>query len=177
MHMNVNYLDFLLRAAGIPIDGVSGNGTPWYDASATAAQITQGNSIVANYLANSALIDAQTDQVAVLQAAYAAAINAPISFKNAAGVTSTYPSGNTVAINGQTAKQNLEDCIAAGASAWSLGCWLDTNNVAQTFTFADLQGLAAAMEAVVTTDWKDLVAKISAVQAATTISAVQAVTF
>jgi hypothetical protein len=123
------------------------------------------------------LAQALATKTAELQSDYVAAINAPVSFKNAAGVTSTYPSGNTVQINGQTAKQNLEDALTAGSAAWTLNAWLDTNGVAQTFTFADLQGLAAAMEAVVTVDWKDLVAKIAAAQAATTVAAIQAITF
>ena len=120
---------------------------------------------------------AKTAQIALLKAGYQTAINAPVTFKNAAGVTSTYPSGNTVLINGMRAKDLLAEVIAAGEAAWTLGKWLDTNNVAQTFTFADLQGLAAAMEAAVTTDWTDLVAKIAQVNAATTVAEVQSITF
>ncbi|MDE3022970.1 MAG: hypothetical protein KGI54_14120, partial [Pseudomonadota bacterium] len=104
-------------------------------------------------------------------------VNAPVTYKNAAGVTSTYPAGDTMQINGKTALQNLEACLDAGSSAWTLGVWLDTNNVTQTFTFADLQGLAAAMSAIDTLDWKDLLAKIAAVQAATTVTDVEAITF
>ena len=78
-------------------------------------------------------------------------------------------------INGMKASDLLSQVIAAGSSAWTLGKWIDANDVAQTFTFADLQGLAAAMEAAVTTDWTDLVAKIAQVNAATSVSAVQAI--
>jgi len=120
---------------------------------------------------------AQSAQIALLQSAYQTAMNAPVTFKNAAGVTSTYPSGNTLLINGMRARDMLSEVIAAGSSAWTLGKWLDTNNVAQTFTFADLQGLAAAMEAAITLDWSDLVTKIAEVNAATTVAEVQAVTF
>ena len=123
------------------------------------------------------LAQAQAAQIATLQAAYKAAINTPVSFKNAAGVTSTYPAGNTVALNGATAMQNLQRALDAGSNAWTLGKWLDTNNVDQTFTYADLQGLAAAMAAAQTLDWQDLVAKVAEVNAATTVSAVQAITF
>ncbi len=121
------------------------------------------------------LAQSQAAQIATLQAAYLAAINSPVSFKNAAGVTSTYPAGNTLLINGQSAQSVIMSVIAAGSAAWTLGKWLDTNNVAQTFTFADTQGLAAAMEAAATLDWQDLVAKIAEVQAATTVSAVWAI--
>ena len=123
------------------------------------------------------LVNSKAAQIATLQASYQAAINAPVSFKNAAGVTSTYPAGDTVALNGATAMQNLQRALDAGSAAWTLGKWLDTNNVAQTFTYADLQGLAAAMAAAQTLDWQDLVAKVAEVNAATTVSAVQAVTF
>ena len=121
------------------------------------------------------LAQAQASQIAILQSSYQSAINAPVTFKNAAGVTSTYPSGNTVLINGMRAKDLLAEVIAAGEAAWTLGKWLDRNNVAQTFTFADLQGLAAAMEAAATVDWTDLVDKIAQVNEATSVSAVQAI--
>lgn len=121
------------------------------------------------------LAQAKASQIALLQSAYKTAINAPVTFKNAAGVTSTYPSGNTVLTNGMKASALLAQVIAAGSSAWTLGKWLDTNNVAQTFTFADLQGLAAAMEAAITLDWTDLIAKIDEVNNATTVSEVQAI--
>jgi len=120
---------------------------------------------------------AQSAQIALLQSAYQTAMNAPVSFKNSAGITSTYPSGNTLLTNGMKARDMLAEVIAAGSSAWTLGKWLDTNNVAQTFTFADLQGLAAAMEAAITIDWSDLVTKIAEVNAATTVAEVQAITF
>jgi len=123
------------------------------------------------------LAQAQSAQIALLQSAYQTAINTPVTFTNAAGVTSTYPSGNTLLINGMRARDMLSEVISAGSSAWTLGKWLDTNNVAQTFTFADLQGLAAAMEAAITIDWTDLVSKIAEVNAATTVAEVQAVTF
>jgi hypothetical protein len=119
---------------------------------------------------------AQKVQVALLQATYQSEINAPVTFKNAAGVTSTYSAGNVVALNGQTAKQNVEDSLAVGAAGWTMGLWLDTNNVAQVFTYADLQGLSDAMGAVVQTDWKILVQKIAAVQAAATVADVQSIT-
>ena len=136
-----------------------------------------GGELVAGLVDTRPLAQVQAAQVSALQAAYQAAINAPVTFENAAGVTSTYPAGSTVALNGATSTQNLNDCIAAGAPAWTLGHWLDTNNTAQVFTYADLQGLAAAMEAQEVYDWTDLVAKVAEVQAATTTAAVEAITF
>ena len=119
------------------------------------------------------LADAQSAQVAILQAAYHAAVNAPVTFQNAAGVTSTYPAGDTVLLNGQTAKQALSDVITAGSTAWTLGYWIDTAGVSQIFTYADLQALAGAMEAVEVAAFQDIETKAAQVQAATTVAAVQ----
>ena len=123
------------------------------------------------------LAQAQQAQINALKTSYQTAINVPVSFKNAAGVTSTYPAGLTISLNGQTAMQNLNNVLVAGVTAWTLGKWLDCFDVAQTFTFTDLQGLAAAMEGVQTLDWQDLIAKVAEVNMATTVSAVQAITF
>ena len=123
------------------------------------------------------LSNAQSAQIQILQASYQKAINSPISFTNAAGVTSTYPSGNTIALNGQTAAQNLSNAITAGSSAWITNLWLDSNNIAQKFTFADLEGLSQAMQNATSLDWSELITKIAAVQAATSIQDVQSVTF
>lgn len=123
------------------------------------------------------LAAAQASQISILQQSYKNSVNAPVSYMNAAGVTSTYPAGGTMQVNGNTALQNLEACLDAGSSAWTLGVWLDTNNIAQTFSYADLQGLAKAISAVDTLDWTDLLARIAAVQAATTVSEVEAITF
>ena len=117
----------------------------------------------------------QEEKIVELQVAYNAAVSTPVTFKNAAGVTSTYPAGNTLISNGMTAQQMLSTILAGGASAWTLGKWLDTNGVAQTFTFADVQGLAAAVEAVDAPDYMRLVALIAQVQDATTVAAVQAI--
>lgn len=139
--------------------------------------VPNGSGGYTNAPASVLLEQAQSVQIAFLKSGYQTAINAPVTFKNAAGITSTYPSGNTILITGDKAKTLLAETIAAGASAWTLGKWLDTNDVAQTFTFADLQGLASAMEAAVTVDYETLVSKIAEVNAATTISEVQAVTW
>lgn len=120
---------------------------------------------------------AKTAQLAVLQSGYQSAINIPVSFKNAAGVTSTYAFGNTITPGGSNAQSLLTQIISTGSSAWRAGVWFDTNGVAQTMTFADLQGLASAVEAMETPDEQDLMTKISEMQSATTISAVQAIVF
>lgn len=117
------------------------------------------------------LAQAQASQIAVLNAAYQAAIVAPVSFRTAAGTTANFPQSNQ-------AKQYLAQCMGAGAAAWTLNLWLDVNNTpVSPFTFADLQGLAAAFEAAEIPEYQDLLTKVAAVQAATTVAAAQAVTF
>ena len=123
------------------------------------------------------LTQAQASQIAALQSSYQAAISAPVSFKNAAGVTSTYAFGNTLTMGGTNAQELLTQILAAGTADWKAGVWFDTAGVAQTMTFADLQGLAAAFEAMETPDEQNLMTKIAEVQAATTVAAVEAITF
>ncbi len=118
---------------------------------------------------------AKSAQSAMLQQSYQSAISAPLPFTNSAGVTSSYAFGNTVAPSGSNAQNLLTQIIAAGSAAWKAGVWFDTNGIAQTMTFADLQGLAAAIEAMETPDEQALMSKLADVQAATTVAAVQAI--
>jgi hypothetical protein len=136
----------------------------------TATQITNATNAAE-------LLYAQSAQIALLQASFKAAMTSPVPFTNAAGVASSYPNMDTISFNGKTAIQNIESVINAGSAAWTFAHWLDVNGVAQTFTFADVQGLASAMAAQDTPSELNLVAKIGQVQAATTVSAVQAITF
>ena len=117
------------------------------------------------------LDESKAAQIAALQASYQAAIRAPISFTTAAGAQAIFPQTDQ-------AKGYLAQCISAGAAAWTLNLWLDASGTPVTpFSYADLQGLAAAMEAVEVPDYRQLLALIGAVQAATTIVAVQAITW
>lgn len=133
--------------------------------------------IGAEYPATPTLAQAKAAQVAVLQSAYQAAISAPVTFKNAAGVTSAYAFGNTLTLGGANAQDLLTQIVDAGAAAWKVGVWFDTNGVAQAMTFADLQSLVAAIEAAETPDEQNLMTKIAQVQAAATVAQVQSVTF
>lgn len=114
---------------------------------------------------------AQSAQIATLNAAYQTAINAPVSFTNAAGTAATFNQD-------ATAKGNLQDALLASekSGVWSINLWLTTSGTPVTpFTYADLQGLAAAMDAVDAPDYQQLLTLISQVNAATTITAVQAI--
>ena len=120
---------------------------------------------ISNATAAATLVFTKTANIAVLQAAYQTAINAPVTFKNAAGVTSTYTFGSTLTHGGTNAQELLTQILSAGSTAWTAGVWFDTAGVAQAMTFADLQGLASAVEAMETPDEQHLMTKIAAVQA------------
>jgi hypothetical protein len=121
----------------------------------------------------STLSGAKTAQIAALQSAYELAISAPVNFTTAAGTTATFSqSAQNVA--------NLQSMLLAGekSQTWPLNLWLDSAGVPITpFTYADMQGLAAAMEAYDAPQYADLLAKVAQVQAATTVAQVQSVTF
>ena len=117
------------------------------------------------------LEQAQAAQIDTLNAAYQAAITAPVSYTNAAGATATFNQDST-------AKSNLQNALLASqkSQTWPLGLWLDVSGRPITpFTYADLQGLAEAMEAADTPDYQKLLTLIGQVSAATTVEAVQAV--
>ena len=117
------------------------------------------------------LANAKGAQSAQLQAAYQAAILAPVSFTTAAGATANFAQD-------ATAKANLQDALAGSekSSAWALNLWLDVNGATVTpFTYGDLQGLAAAMEAYDVPKYSELLALLAQVNSATTPAAVNAV--
>ena len=112
---------------------------------------------------------AQSAQIAILTAARNAAMLAPVSFKTAAGTTAMF-STSAQAIS------YLQGVIDAGSAAWSANLWLSNAGTPITpFTFADVQGLAAAIEAVETPEYQELLKLIGEVMAATTVAAMQAV--
>lgn len=157
----------------IPSDGIECTQAQYQ----TSNQWQVVNGAIVSAPASVLLAQAQSAQIIVLKTAYQTAINAPVTFTNAAGVTSTYAFGNSLSPSGSNAQDLLTQIIAAGSAAWKAGVWFDTNGVAQTMTFADLQELAVAIEAAQTVDEQDLMTKMAEVQAATSISAVQAITF
>jgi hypothetical protein len=121
--------------------------------------------------AGPSLADVQAAQIAVLNDAYQAAINAPVSFTTAAGATALFNQN-------ATAKANLQDALLASekAASWPINLWVSASGSPITpFTYADLQGLAAAMEAVDAPDYQQLLTLMAEVTNATTIAAVQAV--
>lgn len=119
------------------------------------------------------LAAAKQAQTEILQAAYNISILAPVSFTTAAGTTSMFAQD-------VTSKANMQDAIDAGikSETWDLNLWLDANGAVITpFTLSDLQSLAAALEAYDTPKFSELLSLLAQVNAATTIEAVQAVTW
>ena len=123
----------------------------------------------------STLAQQQQANITMLQTAYQTAINAPVMFKNAGAVTSTYAFGSTLTHGGTNAQSLLTQILSAGSTAWIAGVWFDIAGVAQTMTFADLQGIALAVEAMETPDEQHLMTKIAAVQAQTSLPYVEVI--
>ena len=114
---------------------------------------------------------AQALQTAILAAEYDLAIIAPVEYTSVAGTTAIFSQD-------AKAKENLQNAItgATPSGIWDLDLWLDVNNVViKPFTFADLEGLAAAMKAHDIPEYKHLLDKISLVHAANTIPAIKAI--
>lgn len=119
------------------------------------------------------LSQAQSEQIVILRAAYQFAIQQPVEFTTEGGHTDTF-AADTQSVN------NLEAMLCAYAKSlqFPLNLWLNAAGVPVTpFTFADLQGLAQAIANQATPDYQELLAKIAAVMAATTVDAVSAVTW
>jgi len=119
------------------------------------------------------LADAQVQQIAILLAAYAADCAQPVSFTTAGKVTKTFQADPGSV---QVLQQTLAGLSAAQATPAGF-YWVAADNTQVPFSFADLQGLAAAMLAQGWTAFQHLQTLKAEVNAATTIAAAQAVTW
>lgn len=123
--------------------------------------------------AGAQLAAAKAGKIAALNAAYAQSQLAPVSYTTKAGATAQFNQAPSDI-------DNLQKAIlgSQASGTWPLNLWQDaTGAVITPFTFADLQGLAAAMEAQDTPDYTHLLALLAAVTAATTLEAVAAITW
>ena len=119
------------------------------------------------------LAQAQSAQVALVTSAYQVAISASVSFTTSGKVTKTFQAD-------AQSRQNLSDMIAAcaGAGATPAGFyWVAADNTQVPFTYADLQGLAAAIGTQGWAAFQRLQAAKAAIAAATSVTAAQAVAF
>ncbi|MDE3023317.1 MAG: DUF4376 domain-containing protein, partial [Pseudomonadota bacterium] len=119
------------------------------------------------------LAQAQAAQIASLSSAYRSAIVTPVSYTSKGGVTKTYqadPASQTLLM------QATQGYGIAGATPTGF-YWKSEDNTEVPFTLADLQGLYMAMLSQGWTAFQHLQSLKSQVSAATSISAVQAITW
>ncbi len=119
------------------------------------------------------LSEAQTAQIASLQAAFNTAMVAPVTVTLASGTSYSF------ATDTQSLK-NLNESISANISnaTWTPNFWYTASgSVATPVTYADLHAIAEGVQSFQVPDIQNLHTKIGEVLAATTVSAVQAITF
>lgn len=117
------------------------------------------------------LATAQAEQIATLNTAYNAALQAPVSFTTAGGVTKTFKT-DQVSVNYLMSMQLAFQQAGAVPSGF---IWLAADGTQAPFTYADILGLSHAIGVAGLAQWQHLQTQISAVNAATTVAAVQAV--
>lgn len=132
-----------------------------------------GQLVVTNPTSAFLLQQAQAAQIAMLALAYQSAIVQPVNFTTAAGVAKNFQAdANSV--------NNLQSMLAACTPAGKTPAgfyWVAADNTQVPFTLTDMQGLAAAIGAQGWTAFQHLQTQKSAVLAATTVSAVNAISW
>lgn len=149
-----------------PVDAVAAALT---NIDAALAQIApfDGGTVVTDE--SQSLAAVQLRQCAVLDAAYTAAIAQAVSFTTAAADTASYQSD-------PASVANLSNCLLgwmASAAVPTGFYWLSSDNTRVAFTYADLQGLAAAFIGAGHAAFAQLQDLKAAVRAATTVDAVR----
>lgn len=119
------------------------------------------------------LAQAQTQQIAVLEEAYASAITQPVTFTTSGGVKKTFQADADSQIVLIKAQQGYAIVGAVPDGFY----WVASDNTQVPFTLADLKGLYAAMLAQGWSAFQYLQTQKAAVRAATTLAAVKAVTW
>lgn len=135
--------------------------------------VSDGQLAVVTQTMGEMLAAAQAEQVLIVNAAYASAVQQPVTFKTAAGVSAQFDadSGSQTILMQATQGYVLANAVPTDFY------WVAADNTRVPFTLADLQGLYQAM---LSQGWaafqkrQELKADIAA---ATTVAAVQAVTW
>lgn len=117
------------------------------------------------------LSDWQTYQKTAIDAAYAAAVTANLSFKTAGGVTAMFEAD----VDSQTLVMQATQGYAIAGATPSGFYWLSADNTQVPFTLADLQGLYQAILSQGWTAFQKRTTLKQQIDEATTISAVQAI--
>ncbi|MCW3641763.1 DUF4376 domain-containing protein [Burkholderia cenocepacia] len=117
------------------------------------------------------LPEAQAMQTAIVQAAYGAAVQAPVAFKSAAGVTQTFDAdqASQLVLMQTTQGYTLANAVPTGFY------WKAADNTHIAFTLSDLQGLYAAMLEQGWNAFQKLQSLKAAIAAATSVSAVESI--
>ncbi|MCK4121416.1 DUF4376 domain-containing protein [Ralstonia pseudosolanacearum] len=116
---------------------------------------------------------AQAAQVALLRAAYAGAIAQSVSYTSKGGITKTYQ------VDPQSVA-NLSQMLLAFQAPQAVPTgfyWVAVDNAQVPFTYADMQALAQVMGVQGATAFQKLQSLKAEVNAATTVAAIQAVTW
>ena len=124
-------------------------------------------------LVPSALANAQNKQIATIQEAYNAQLKA--------GITAT-GGGITATLAADVESQNLFTrfivaCMAGGVPSTQSETIFDINGTPIINTLANIQVLLATYASLIKADQTNMLTKIAAVQAATTVEAVQAISY
>jgi len=119
------------------------------------------------------LQEAQAQQINSLWQAYQTATQAPVSYTSKGGVTKTYQADPQSVAN----LTQMLLAFQAAAATPSGFYWVAADNTQVPFTYADMQGLAAAFGAQGAAAFQRLRALKAEIKAATTVSAVQAITW
>ncbi len=117
------------------------------------------------------LAAAQAAQISSVNAAYRAAIEQPVSFKTAAGVTEEFDADES----SQTVLVKVTQGYVLAGTVPSDFYWVAADNTKVSFALTDLQGLYQAMLAQGWGAFQKLQTLKSEIAAATTVSAVQAI--
>jgi hypothetical protein len=135
--------------------------------------VAQGNTVTPAQTPAEILGDAQEAQKAIILAAYNNVMFTPVTFTNAAKVTSVY----------QTDEGSLGVLLKATTGYQIAGAtptgfyWRDANNVNQPFTLADLQGLNGTMLSQGWGAFQHRTTKNNDINAATDVATIQAITW
>jgi Domain of unknown function (DUF4376) len=119
------------------------------------------------------LAQAQATQLATLASSYQAAILKNVSYTSKAGVAKTYQADPSSVSNLQASLLGCQSTQATPPGFF----WVASDNTQVPFTFADLQGLAAVIFAQGAAAFARYQNQKMAINAATTVAAVQAITF
>lgn len=138
----------------------------WWVVNGSLTQTNPNAPTAAQLLAN-----AQAAQVQLLAAAYTAATQVPVSYTSKGGVTKTYQA-DPQSVSNLTAELLTYQTAGAVPTGYF---WVAADNTQVSFTYADLQALAAALGSPGWPAFQKLQTLKAEIMAAATVSAVSAI--